>query len=194
MGWVKTVDKRELILNATEKCLRDRGLNRLNIRDVAKEAGVSLGSVHYYFPSKEHILMEIFSQFVNRVSKATLSRFPDADPEQVIMDFLDGFFAELGKDPGSCQVFIDLWEQISKHEDLRQLMDAYYRKSLGWLTELIASGKQKGHFNVDAPALLAAHIIAIIDGLKVQLHLFGPEIDLDLMKDACKNMIIKALH
>ena len=64
MGWVNTVDKRELILNAAQDCLRDRGLKGLNIRDVARKAGVSLGSVHYYFSSKEEILVEIFRQFV----------------------------------------------------------------------------------------------------------------------------------
>ncbi len=194
MGWNNTVDKREKILNAAEVCLRERGLTRLNIRDVAKEAGVSLGSVHYYFASKEHILMEIFQQFVNQVSKATLDSAKEANPSQVIIDFIDEFFVALAKDPDACHIFIDLWSHVTRNDDLRDLLDSYYRKSLEWLTSLIKEGKRQGLFQVDSPSFAAAQIIAIIDGLKVQLHLFGAEVDLVRMKAACKKFILQALQ
>jgi AcrR family transcriptional regulator len=194
MGWVKTVDKRELILNAAQDCLRDRGLKGLNIRDVAKAAGVSLGSVHYYFSSKEEILVEIFRQFVQRVSEATLSGTPDADPRQVILDMLDGYFVELSKDPATCQGFIDLWDYVPHNEDLRRLMEKYYRRSAEFLTKLIKEGKRQGLFQVDSPSAAAGQIIAIIDGIKVQLHLFGRETDLAKMKRGTKRFVLNALR
>ena len=193
MGWVTTVDKRELILNAAQNCLRDRGLKGLNIREVAREAGVSLGSVHYYFASKEEILVEIFRQFVQRVSEATLSGTPGADPRQVITDLLDGYFAELSKDPATCQGFIDLWDHVPQNDDLRRLMEKYYRRSARFLTDLIKEGKRQGLFKVDSPSAAAGQIIAIIDGIKVQLHLFGPKTDLEKMKRATKKFVLNAL-
>lgn len=193
MGWVQTVDKRQLILNAAENCLKVKGLNRLNIRDVAREAGVSLGSVHYYFSSKEHILMEIFRQFVARVSRATLSGVPDANPRQMILNFIDGFFTELERDPSACQVFIDLWDHVSRHEDSRKVLEPYYRNSIRFLTNLIREGKKQGFFHVDSPAYAAVHMIAVIDGIKVQVQLFGSEMDLMRMKAQCKKFVLKAL-
>ena len=194
MGWVNTVDKRERILKAAQNCLRDRGLKGLNIRVVAKEAGVSLGSVHYYFASKEQILVEIFRQFVQRVSEATLSGSPGADPRQVITDLLDAYFAELSKDPATCQGFIDLWDHVPQNEDLRRLMEKYYRRSAEFLTRLIREGRRQGLFEVDAPSAAAGQIIAIIDGIKVQLHLFGPETDLAGLKRATKRFVLNALR
>ncbi len=194
MGWVNTVDKRELILNAAQECLRDRGLKGLNIRDVAKAAGVSLGSVHYYFSSKEEILVEIFRQFVQRVSQATLSGTPHSNPWQVLTDLLDGYFAELSRDPATCQGFVDLWNQVPQNEDLRQLMEKYYRRSAEFLTDLIKEGKRQGLFHVDSPSAAAGQIIAIIDGIKVQLHLFGPETDLERMKKGTKRFVLNALR
>ena len=194
MGWVNTVDKRELILNAAQNCLRENGLRGLNIREVAKEAGVSLGSVHYYFASKEEILVEIFRQFVQRVSEATLSGTPDSDPRQVITNLLDGYFEELSKDPTTCQGFIDLWNHVHQNEDLRQLMEKYYRRSTEFLTDLIKEGKRQGLFQVDSPSAVAGQIIAIIDGIKVQLHLFGPETDLPKMKRATRKFVLNALR
>lgn len=193
MGWNSTVDKRELILNAVETCLREKQLSQLNIRDVAKEAGVSLGSVHYYFSSKEHILMEIFRMFVGRVIKATLARAKNSDPKQVLIDFIDGFFGELANDPGACHIFIDLWGNVAKYKELKKLLDEYYRKSLEWLTKLIKEGKEKGFFKVKDASFVAAQLIAIIDGLKVQIHLFQSDIDLKKMHSACREFILNAL-
>ncbi len=194
MGWQNTAEKRERILSAAESCLREGGLNRLNIRDVAKKAGVSLGSVHYYFSVKEQILMEVFKQFVNRVSKVIRTRIKGANPREVIIDFVDGFFTELMKDAGTCYIFIDLWGHVTKYEDLQNLLNRYYQKTLDWLTDLIEKGNQQGFFVVDNPEFAAAHVIAIIDGLKVQLHLFESEIDLDRMKATCRNFILNALQ
>jgi|GEM_PF-4196299 len=194
MGWVSAVDKRELILNAAQDCLRDRGLKGLNIRDVAKAAGVSLGSVHYYFSSKEEILVEIFRQFVHRVSQATLSGTPDSNPRQVLMDLLDAYFAELSREPATCQGFIDLWDYVPHNEDLRRLIENYYRSSAAFLTELIKEGKRQGLFQVDSPTAAAGQIIAIIDGIKVQLHLFGKQTDLARMKRGTKRFVLNALR
>ena len=193
MGWVNTVDKREVILQAAQTCLRDRGLKGLNIRVVAKQAGVSLGSVHYYFASKEEILVELFRQFVQRVSEATLSGTPDAHPRQVMTDLLDGYFAELSKDPATCQGFIDLWDHVPRNEELRRLLEKYYRRSTRFLTDLIRDGKRQGLFTVESPSAAAGQIIAVIDGIKVQLHLFGPKTDLARMKRDTKKFVLNAL-
>ena len=194
MGWVTAVDKRELILNAAQDCLRDRGLKGLNIRDVAKTAGVSLGSVHYYFSSKEEILVEIFRQFVLRVSEATLSATPDANPREVLIHLLDGYFEELSRDPATCQGFIDLWDFVPRNEDLLQLIENYYRSSAEFLTELIKEGKRQGIFRVDSPSAAAVQILAIIDGIKVQLHLFRNQTDLARMQRGTKRFVLNALR
>jgi len=193
MGWANAGEKRERILRAAETCLKERGLGALNIRDVAREAGVSLGSVHYYFAGKDQILMEVFQGFVRRVSRATVARVPGADPRQVIADFLEGFFTELEREPYTSQLFLDLWQHVNRHEESRRLMESYYRSALDFLTRLIRDGKRQGVFQVDTPALAAAQIIALIDGIKVQAHLFGAAVDLTKMKRASRRFIEGAL-
>jgi len=53
---VVTVDA---ILEAAALILQERGLPTLNTNDVARRAGVSIGSLYQYFPTKEAILAEI---------------------------------------------------------------------------------------------------------------------------------------
>ncbi len=40
----------------------ERGYPETTIRLIAKEAGVSVGNAYYYFPSKEHLVQELYEQ------------------------------------------------------------------------------------------------------------------------------------
>ncbi len=198
MSWGNNAaDKKGLILNAADSCLKKTGLHQLNIRDIAREAGVSLGSIHYYFESKEHILMEIFRKFIDeRILKTTAATAlsVDADARQKILGVIDVFIDQLGSDLSTCRIFIDLWSQIAWHGPLRGLLDAYYRLSTRWLTGLIQEGKDQGLFSVSDPEMAASQIVAVVDGLMVQINLFGPELDMDRLKRSCKEFVNQALN
>lgn len=53
----KTLTSREAILSQCRKIVINSGINALNIRGVAKSCGVSIGSVYYYFPSKDELVI-----------------------------------------------------------------------------------------------------------------------------------------
>jgi AcrR family transcriptional regulator len=49
-------ETRRLILQASLALFRERGFEETTIRDIASQAGLSLGAAYYYFPSKESIV------------------------------------------------------------------------------------------------------------------------------------------
>src|SRR5687768_13613606 len=49
-------EKRELIEQAAARVFAERGFRETGIADVAREAGVSTGSIYTYFASKEELL------------------------------------------------------------------------------------------------------------------------------------------
>jgi len=51
-----TVTSKEAILDAGVHIAAERGIEALNIRDVAKRCGISVGCVYRYFPSKAALL------------------------------------------------------------------------------------------------------------------------------------------
>ena len=55
----RSKDMVERILMSTQTVIRDTGVNGLNTVAVAREAGISVGSLYQYFPSKEAILLEL---------------------------------------------------------------------------------------------------------------------------------------
>ncbi len=48
----------ELLLNASKKIATEKGIKAINIRNVAEEANVSVGSVYNYFKNKEALISE----------------------------------------------------------------------------------------------------------------------------------------
>lgn len=53
---------RARILDAALALIRERGFHEATMRDVAAEAGVSLGNAYYYFRSKEHLIQEYYAK------------------------------------------------------------------------------------------------------------------------------------
>jgi AcrR family transcriptional regulator len=54
----------------TEALLRivaERGLDQVSVREVASAAGVSIGTVQHYFPTKDEMLTAAFAEVVRRV-------------------------------------------------------------------------------------------------------------------------------
>lgn len=53
---VKSLAKPELILAKAEKLIALKGFTATSIREIAKEAGVNIAMISYYFGSKEKLL------------------------------------------------------------------------------------------------------------------------------------------
>src|SRR4051812_33234960 len=51
--------RREHILNAADRLLRHYGPHKTTVADVAREAGVGVGSVYLDFPSKDALIEEL---------------------------------------------------------------------------------------------------------------------------------------
>jgi len=56
----KAQKTREAILKAALEQFGKKGYDRATMRDIAKQAGVSVGNAYYYFQSKEEMILEVF--------------------------------------------------------------------------------------------------------------------------------------
>lgn len=82
---------REAILRATLGLLAEEGTGALSNRRIAAEAGVSLGSLTYHFPSQATLLRESLLLYVNEEvgrleAVATALRARDPSPAEVVAE------------------------------------------------------------------------------------------------------------
>ena len=69
---------RDKILRSAEKLIGKKGYAQVSVRDIAEDAGVSLGQITYHFSSKDALFMEIVrnltSSFLEDFNKTPKSR------------------------------------------------------------------------------------------------------------------------
>lgn len=61
--------KCDIILDATLNLLASRGFHGFSIRDVAKEAGVAIGTVYLYFEDRDDLIKKLHSQIIDTVGR-----------------------------------------------------------------------------------------------------------------------------
>lgn len=54
---------KEEILSATTSMAKMHGLQKMNMRDIAKQCGVSVGTLYNYFPTKDALVIAIIEDF-----------------------------------------------------------------------------------------------------------------------------------
>jgi AcrR family transcriptional regulator len=66
------------LTDALVRVVAERGLDAVSVRSVARAAGVSAGSVQYYFPTKEALLQAAYRRVIDRVTERVRRRLPAA--------------------------------------------------------------------------------------------------------------------
>ncbi len=61
------------------RSFRERGYDETTVRLIAQEAGVSLGSTNYHFPSKNHLVQELYLEVTREFHRTALDRMAGVD-------------------------------------------------------------------------------------------------------------------
>ena len=146
----------------------ERGLANTRAADVAAAAGVSQALVFYHFETKERLLAQAFTwaaeQDLNRLDAVATS---SATPLEKVRKILK-WYAPTGSSK-SWAMWIDCWSESMRVPELEKVSR---RLDLRWkdaLTDVIVAGVKEGEFSCPDPTGAAWRVIALIDGLAVQV-------------------------
>ena len=146
----------------------ERGLANTRAADVAAAAGVSQALVFYHFETKERLLAQAFTwaaeQDLARLDTVIASAASPLDKVRKILKW----YAPTGSSK-SWAMWIDCWSESMRVPELEKVSR---RLDLRWkdaLTDVIAAGVKDGDFACTDPAGAAWRIIALVDGLAVQV-------------------------
>jgi TetR/AcrR family transcriptional regulator, cholesterol catabolism regulator len=76
------------ILRAAANQGAANGLERVQMHDVAKEAGVAIATLYRYFPSKTHLFTALMAEQVGRLEEASFQSAPGVDPVEGVAELL----------------------------------------------------------------------------------------------------------
>ncbi|MHA3683018.1 TetR/AcrR family transcriptional regulator [Leucobacter sp. HY1908] len=183
-------ERRAQIMAATRRVMVQRGVAMLRVADVAREAKVSPGIVHYYFASKDDLIRETFEDnFASSVERRASLLAQKLPVDEKLQLLLDTYVPKDDVTSESWHVWLELWVGALQDEQLRRVNDAAYDEWRRLIGGLIDEGVEQGVFVSPDPASAVNKLIAMLDGLAVQALLGSTVITVDKMQRLCAEFV-----
>lgn len=85
----RSIKRAKQILDVTSELLETVGLNDLNTAIIAKEVGISVGSLYHYFPNKHAILYAMGKSWLNSIEEVLAEIQEWSLEDMTLADFID---------------------------------------------------------------------------------------------------------
>ncbi|MBQ7803125.1 TetR/AcrR family transcriptional regulator [Rhodococcus sp. (in: high G+C Gram-positive bacteria)] len=167
---MKTNQRRQDILAATRRVLRERGLHGIRVREVAAAAGMSPGSVIYHYRTTDDLLLAVHEDTQMKylaIRTDSVRTGPGNSWDRLIASF------KVGLPPYADGELIELLYEM--HGLTRRsprhavLLTELWQAELELVVEVIKSGMVDGTFRVPDCRAAARALLALEDGLALHL-------------------------
>lgn len=173
------------LLEAAFGLFVSQGYRQTSVDEVAERAGLSKGSVYFYFASKEGLLDTLFDQIEEIVIERMLKTLSTAGPtaSAKIAAFINAQ-AELGvsnPDHVLLLILISL-EFHGKSGAIEHRVLGIYARMYTALEDVVAQGRRDGEFRADMPVkeqvaiIVAGHDGTFLEWHRRRIHFDGAEL------------------
>lgn len=173
-----TKDKKEDILASARKIIALKGIKETSLGDIAKDLGISKGTLYYYYSAKADIIYDIADNHLNQISNELLiwiNKINDTlSKEEILTTVIDRLLE--AEERGKIHLYL-LGDAITGNQSLKNRFNqryAVWRKNIEEGLKKVVSNHYKNH------KLVAYLILLIIDGLTIQ-KLLG-QVDLQVVE------------
>jgi AcrR family transcriptional regulator len=158
-------ERLEQILEAACRAILDRGFPATRISDIAAAAGVSTGTVHYYFATKDEVLVAALKWASARLF-ARIERPGDDTPTRRLARLLAVSVPAPGPARDEYVLWIELWLRVLHQPELLPQCEAFSAQWHGSFRHVVRAGVEAGEFApVAATDEVAERLVAFADGL-----------------------------
>lgn len=166
-----TGDKATRIVTAMRSCVAKYGAAGATFDHVSKEAGVSRGLLHYYFGSKERLLIEVIRRETDRLVENIQAAASFANSAQELVDvLLTQLQMILDHEPELYLLAFELVGEARRHPEIGAEVGEYNRRTRAQFAEIITEMERKGSIAPrHAPLATASALLAMANGLALEM-------------------------
>lgn len=189
-----STERKQQIYEAAIACFGRQGYHLTKMDDIAAEAGLSKGSLYWYFDSKKALFIALFREFMEQFELAweAVATGNNSATEKVLtmLSLLRGEFKEFASFFG---VMMEAWAQTLHDEDVVELLDDFYQPYVRMMTQIIEQGIANNEFrvtNVEATTLV---LLSMFDGVTLAIGMGIFNYDWDELFDAVSELTLRGL-
>jgi AcrR family transcriptional regulator len=187
-------ERRAQILRATWRVISVSGFRSLRLSDVAREAGVSSGMIHYYFETKRDLLKAAFERyFQHSTERRQWIMESGKDPLDLLKLIVTSYLPIEAETLEGWRVWSELWVEGLQEPDLQLLNEDFYGQWRRLITGVIRDGQDAGAIRDGSAVTLANMLIAMLDGLAIQVLLGSTSMTAERMRATCITFIDEML-
>jgi AcrR family transcriptional regulator len=172
-------DKAQRIVAAMRDSVAARGAAGSTFEHVAKEAGVSRGLLHYYFGTKERLLVEV----VRRDAELRVARLDEmlerAKTADDVLNVLVSSLTDLiDNEPGFFLLLYELFSAGRRNPDIQREVGQLFERTRSHVAEVLRQKEAEGVLSLRFSAeAVVSYLFAVGDGFALQ-SLSDPERDI----------------
>lgn len=173
--------RRQALMDATLRCLAERGVENTSIRNICGEAGVSVGLVNHYYDSKEALVAEVYGRLADGLLHALQEEVErtGGSARERLSAFFHASFSPVVLDPDLLRVWLSFWSMTHRSALIADVHARTYGNYLATLEGMLADlAREEDMPGLDV-RLAAIGLSGLLDGLWVEwcLHsgTFAPD-------------------
>lgn len=183
-------ERREQILEAACTVIADVGLQALRLSDIAKVAGVSSGTITYYFDTKKDVVNAAFEFNFSKSLERRQGMFEShSSPIDALRGLVESYLPADEHALQAWRVWAELWAEGMRDETLQEVNERLYGQWRDLIAEAIRAAQEEGLAEPGDPEIMSNLLVGMIDGLAVQVLLHSRHMTVDRMRETCHCMI-----
>jgi AcrR family transcriptional regulator len=181
-------DKAQRIVDAMRTSVGARGAAGSTFDHVAREAGVSRGLVHYYFGTKERLLVEVCRRDCDIRMELLDAAFSACSSADELIDAMVRQLQDLiREDPGFIALVFELFTTSRHNEEMAAEMRDITRRTREHLAALLEGKAAEGVVELGGePDAVATVLFSLADGLALRMlaepgHDYAPSFEAGIL-------------
>ena len=168
-----SAERKQQILTAATRVFARRGIEASRMQEIAREAGLSVGGVYWYYQSKEEIVLGLLQSFVEKDLELARSflQTPGSARQRLELILTVGLNEAVQLMP----ITLELYRESVHNAEVRALLQNYLSSYREVFMALIAHGISTGEFRPVDPSTAAIMLIALYEG-SMELTLLTPDL------------------
>ncbi len=165
-------ERRDHLVKLAAELFARKGFQATTVREIAEEAGILSGSLYHHFDSKETIVDEVLSTFLDDlIARYRAALETGGDPRTVLSEMVRIGFGTLEPHRAAITVMQNDWNYLQQFERFDYLVKAEEEVEQMWVAQ-IKAGQSVGLFRPDVDAKLTYRMIR--DTIWVAVRWFRP--------------------
>ncbi|MFT7625517.1 MAG: AcrR family transcriptional regulator [Myxococcota bacterium] len=157
--------RRRQIVDAAKRCFIDKGLDATTMRDISREARLSLGGCYHHFASKAEIFRAICNETYGTVLRAWQEGSEDFDNVEALVRALAEINIQMIEtDPDYFRLALVLNGAAVVNDELKAVKRDHHRGFVDFIAQALDRGTKSGEFKKHESRAIAESIVALFDG------------------------------